>query len=93
VTAAREPDDPARPEAAGRPIVVDVTGLPRGGPGGAAAAVAALARLRLAARRTGHRVRLTGATPALLALLDQSGLVGEFEWEPEDREEVRGVQE
>lgn len=78
---------------AARPVVVDVSGLPRSGPGGAAAVVAALARLRLAARRTGHRVLLTGATPALRALLERSGLAGEFEWEPEEGEEVRGVQE
>ncbi|HEY5837078.1 hypothetical protein [Streptomyces sp.] len=68
-----------------------------GGPGGtpeaALAALAALARLALAARRTGHRVRLRGAAPALRGLLELAGLAGEFEWEPEKREQVRNVQE
>lgn len=56
-------------------------------------ALAALARLALAARRTGHRVRLRGASPALRALLDRAGLAGEFEWEAEQREEGGGVEE
>jgi hypothetical protein len=55
--------------------------------------LAALARLRLAARRTGHQVRLSGACPALRALCELAGLAGEFEWEPEQREEVGGVKE
>jgi len=93
VVAGGERNGPARPDAANRPIAVNVSGLPSGAPGAGLAAVAALARLRLAARRTGHRVRLTGATPALRALLEGSGLAGEFEWEPEEGEEAGGVQE
>jgi anti-anti-sigma regulatory factor len=76
-------------------VVVDVSGLPddAGSTGGGLAAVAALARLRLAARRTGHRVRLKGAGPALRNLLELSGLAGEFEWEPEEGEEAVRVEE
>jgi hypothetical protein len=59
----------------------------------ALAAVAALARLRLAARRTGHRVRLRGASPRLRRLLELAGLAGEFEWEAEEGEEPGGVEE
>ena len=55
--------------------------------------LATLARLALAARRTGHRVRLRGASPALRGLLDLAGLGGEFEWEAEEREEGGGVEE
>jgi anti-anti-sigma regulatory factor len=64
------------------PLVVDVTGLPAGSAG----TIGALARLRLAARRTGHTVRLRGATAELRELLELAGLAGEFEWEAEERE-------
>jgi hypothetical protein len=84
----------------GGPVVIDVRGLGAGGPGQGAAdggpglgAVAALARLGLAARRSGHRVRLRGAAPELRRLLELAGLAGEFEWEPEQGEEAGGVQE
>ena len=81
--------------AAREPVVVDVSGLDEdvGSTGGGLAAVAALARLRLAARRTGHRVCLKGAGPGLRNLLELSGLAGEFEWEPEEGEEAGGVEE
>jgi anti-anti-sigma regulatory factor len=69
-------------------VTVDAAGLPA-----TTAAVGALARLRLAARRTGHRVRLCGASPGLRALVHLSGLGGEFEWEPEEREEPDRVVE
>ncbi len=55
--------------------------------------LAALARLRLAARRAGHGVRLRGASAELRDLLDWAGLAGEFEWETEEGEEVGGVEE
>ncbi|MFF2195268.1 STAS domain-containing protein [Streptomyces sp. NPDC058157] len=54
-------------------------------------AVAVLARLRLAARGLGA-FTVTGATPALRALLDLVGLV-ELLGEPEQREPAGGVQE
>jgi hypothetical protein len=63
------------------------------GPDGGLAVVAALARLRLAARRTGHRVRLSGASPQLRKLLELVGLAGEFEWQAEEGEEAGGVEE
>ncbi|EDX25030.1 hypothetical protein SSAG_04882 [Streptomyces sp. Mg1] len=53
-------------------------------------AVQALARLRLAAR--GRPLRVTGAAPALRALLDLVGLV-ELLGETEEREPAVGVQE
>ncbi|MYV75284.1 STAS domain-containing protein [Streptomyces sp. SID1046] len=52
--------------------------------------VQVLARLRLAAR--GRPLRVTGAAPALRALLDLVGLV-ELLGEAEQREPPRGVQE
>ncbi|MBD0735074.1 STAS domain-containing protein [Streptomyces sp. NPDC088197] len=64
------------------PLVVDVTGLPGGAPG----TIGALARLGLAAHRTGHTVRLRGATAELRELLELAGLAGQFEWEAEKRE-------
>lgn len=51
-------------------VVCDVAGL---GPPGLAT-VDALARMELAARRVGGRIRLHGADPALRALLDLVGL-------------------
>ena len=56
-------------------------------------ALAALGRVALAARRTGRRVRLCGASAALRALVELAGLGGQFEWEPEEREEPCGVEE
>lgn len=76
---------PARPPAV---VELDVRGLPAG-----LRTVAALSRLRLAARRTGHAVRLCGAAPALRELLERAGLGGEFEWEAEEREDPLGVEE
>ncbi|MFI1097192.1 hypothetical protein [Streptomyces sp. NPDC020917] len=93
------PYDPACPESGERLVTVDVSGLPPAGepPDGdglaGLGAVAALARLRLAARRTGHRVRLRGASADLRALVELAGLAGEFEWESEEGEQPSGVQE
>jgi hypothetical protein len=95
VAAAPGQDEPARP-APGQPpepVVVDVRGLGTDTTGSPFGAVAALARLALAARRTGRRVRLRGAAPGLRGLLERSGLAGEFEWEPEEGEQVGGVEE
>ncbi|WP_224058465.1 STAS domain-containing protein [Streptomyces kanamyceticus] len=61
--------------------------------------VDAIARLQLAARRAGGRIRLRNPTPALLALLglvglvELLGLVVEMEGHAEQREPPRGVQE
>ncbi|MEV6007170.1 hypothetical protein AB0M29_10215 [Streptomyces sp. NPDC051976] len=90
--AARQLSAPGPPDAASaRPpavVELDVRGLPAG-----LRTVAALSRLRLAARRTGHAVRLYGAAPALRELLERAGLGGEFEWEAEEREDPLGVEE
>lgn len=73
-------------------VVCDVAGL---GPPGLGT-VDLLARLQLAARRAGGRIRLREPDPALHALL---GLVGlrfesvEMEREPEQREPPLGVEE
>lgn len=77
------------PPGPAEPLVVDVTGLAGSAPG----VIGALSRLRLAARRTGHTVRLRGATAELRNLLELAGLAGEFDWETEQREEMRGVEE
>ncbi|SDO54011.1 hypothetical protein SAMN05216259_110211 [Actinacidiphila guanduensis] len=55
--------------------------------------LAALARVLLAARRTGRPVRLCRASGQLAALLRLAGLAGEFEWQAEEGEEPFGVQE
>lgn len=61
--------------------------------------VDAVARLHLAARRAGGRIRLRNPGPGLLALLglvglvELLGLVVEVEGHPEEREPPRGVQE
>ncbi|QES34477.1 hypothetical protein DEJ48_14680 [Streptomyces venezuelae] len=61
--------------------------------------VDAVARLHLAARRAGGRIRLRNPTPALLALLglvglvELLGLVVEMEGHPEQREPPGRVQE
>lgn len=72
----------------GQAVPLDVSGL-----AATIGTLAALARLRLAARRTGRTVLLRGASPGLRALLELAGLDGEFEWEPEEREEAGGVEE
>ena len=77
-------------EATGDGVVVcDVAGI---GPPGLAA-VDVLARLELAARRAGGRIRLRDPDPALRALLDLVGLRFEAEGQPEEREPAGGVQE
>ena len=70
-------------------VVCDVAGL---GPPGLAT-VDALARMQLAARRAGGRVRLRAPAPSLLLLLDLVGLRFEVEGEAEEREPALGVQE
>lgn len=70
-------------------VVVDVAGL---GPPGLGA-VELLARLELAARRAGGRIRLREPDPALGALLDLVGLRFEMEGQPEQREPALRVQE
>ena len=61
------------------------------------AAVDALARLQLAARRRGCTLLLTGASDALRALIDLVGLAdalpGVLERQSEQREHRRGVEE
>jgi ABC-type transporter Mla MlaB component len=58
-----------------------------------AVAVDALARLDVAARRLGRRVRLLGVTPELRELLEFVGLPIEPGRQAEEREEVRRVEE
>ncbi|MFJ9907153.1 STAS domain-containing protein [Streptomyces sp. NPDC101152] len=70
-------------------VVVDVAGI---GPPGLAA-VDLLARLQLAARRAGGRIRLRDPAPSLRALLDLVGLRFEVEGQVEQREPPLGVQE
>ncbi|AYN43639.1 STAS domain-containing protein [Streptomyces dangxiongensis] len=72
-----------------RAVVCDVGGL---GPPGLAA-VDLLARLELAARRAGGRIRLRGAGPPLHALLDLVGLRFQVEGQPEQGEPALGVEE
>ncbi|MFJ8107022.1 STAS domain-containing protein [Streptomyces sp. NPDC096132] len=69
-------------------VVCDVAGL---GPPGLAA-VDLLARLQLAARRAGGRIRLRAPDPALRALLRLVGLPVEVEGEAEEREPPLGVE-
>ncbi|MFF4838124.1 STAS domain-containing protein [Streptomyces sp. NPDC001315] len=77
-------------EATGAGVVVcDVGGL---GPQGLGA-VDLLARLELAARRAGGRIRLRDPDPALRALLHLVGLRFELEGQPEQREPPLGVEE
>jgi ABC-type transporter Mla MlaB component len=52
-----------------------------------------LARLQLAARRAGGRIRLRDPAPALRALLDLAGLPIELEGQPEEREPPLRVEE
>ncbi|MFE1314203.1 STAS domain-containing protein [Streptomyces sp. NPDC058755] len=70
-------------------VVCDVGGL---GPPGLAV-VDLLARLELAARRAGGRIRLRDPDPALHALLDLVGLRFQMEGEAEQREPALGVEE
>ncbi|GAB2723718.1 STAS domain-containing protein [Streptomyces bullii] len=70
-------------------VVCDVAGL---GPPGLAA-VDLLARLQLAARRAGGRIRLRDPDPALAALLHLVGLRFEMEGQTEQREPALGVEE
>ncbi|WP_330338172.1 STAS domain-containing protein [Streptomyces sp. NBC_00557] len=72
-----------------RVVVCDVGGL---GPPGLAV-VDLLARLELAARRAGGRIRLRDPGPALAALLDLVGLRFQMERQPEQREPALGVEE
>ncbi|UXY29515.1 STAS domain-containing protein [Streptomyces sp. HUAS TT20] len=70
-------------------VVCDVGGL---GPPGLGV-VDLLARLELAARRAGGRIRLRDADPALPALLDLVGLRFEVEGQAEQREPALRVEE
>ncbi|MFF7368069.1 MULTISPECIES: STAS domain-containing protein [Streptomyces] len=72
-----------------RVVVCDVGGL---GPPGLAA-VDLLARLELAARRAGGRIRLRDPDPALPALLHLVGLRFQMEGQAEEREPPLGVEE
>jgi ABC-type transporter Mla MlaB component len=77
-------------EGAGAVVVVcDIGGL---GPPGLGT-VDLLARLALAARRAGGRIRLRDPDPALPALLDLVGLRFEVEGQIEQREPALGVEE
>lgn len=70
-------------------VVCDVAGL---GPPGLAT-VDVLARMELAARRAGGRIRLRAPAPPLRLLLDLVGLRFELEGEAEEREPALGVEE
>ncbi|WP_432134657.1 STAS domain-containing protein [Streptomyces sp. bgisy154] len=70
-------------------VVVEVSGL---GPPGLMA-VELVARLQLAARRAGGRIRLRGPDPALRALLDLVAVPVEVEGDAEQREPPLGVEE
>ncbi|MGW2523997.1 STAS domain-containing protein [Streptomyces sp. NPDC001617] len=70
-------------------VVVDVAAI---GPPGLAA-VDLLARLELAARRAGGRIRLRDPVPSLRALLDLVGLRFEVEGHAEQREPPLRVEE
>ncbi|MEU6201358.1 STAS domain-containing protein [Streptomyces sp. NPDC047061] len=72
-------------------VVCDVGGLGPGPPD--LAAVDLLARLELAARRAGGRIRLRDPGPALRSLLRLVGLGLQVEGEIEEREPALGVEE
>ncbi|APY86716.1 STAS domain-containing protein [Streptomyces alfalfae] len=80
---------------AGADVICDVTAVTTSD----LATVDAIARLQLAARRAGRRIRLRNPAPALLALLglvgltELLGLVVEMERHPEEGEPPLGVQE
>ncbi|MFD8721150.1 STAS domain-containing protein [Streptomyces sp. NPDC059629] len=76
-------------DSAARVVVCDVGGL---GPSGLAV-VDLLARLELAARRAGGRIRLRDPDPALRSLLRFVGLRFQVEGEVEEREPALGVEE
>jgi ABC-type transporter Mla MlaB component len=86
-------------DAGPRRVVCDVAALARPD----AAAVDALARLQLMARRLGRQVCLSGASDELVELLSLAGLLGvlplngpsgvEARRQPEQREERGGVEE
>ncbi|CAM5265416.1 STAS domain-containing protein OS=Streptomyces alboniger OX=132473 GN=CP975_21940 PE=4 SV=1 [Streptomyces alboniger] len=79
----------------GTDVICDVTAMTTSD----LSAVEAIARMQLAARRAGRRVRLRNPAPALLALLglvgltELLGLVVEMEGHPEEGEPPLGVQE
>ncbi|MER6154925.1 STAS domain-containing protein [Streptomyces sp. NPDC001868] len=70
-------------------VICDVGGI---GPPGLAT-IDALARMQLAARRAGGRVRLRDPDPALSALLHLVGLAFEVEGQVEEGEPAGGVEE
>nr|WP_234443308.1 STAS domain-containing protein [Streptomyces cellulosae] len=70
-------------------VLCDVAGL---GPPGLGT-VDLLARLQLAAKRAGGRIRLRDPDPGLHALLDLVGLRIEVEGQPEQREPALRVEE
>ncbi|MHA5052677.1 STAS domain-containing protein [Streptomyces sp. SD15] len=70
-------------------VVCDVAGL---GPPGLGT-VDVLARMELAARRAGGRIRLRDPAPPLRALLDLVGLRFEMEGQAEEWEPALGVEE
>lgn len=70
-------------------VVCDVAGL---GPPGLVT-VDVLARMELAARRAGGRIRLRDPAPPLRALLDLVGLRFELEGQAEEREPALRVEE
>jgi STAS domain-containing protein len=74
-------------------VVCDAAALGASGLAPGLAAVDLLARLQLAARRAGGRIRLRDPTPALCALLGLVGLPFELEGEAEQREPALGVEE
>ncbi|MFD7815883.1 STAS domain-containing protein [Streptomyces sp. NPDC059785] len=75
-------------------VIVDVAGLgpPGLGPPGLVT-VDVLARMQLAAKRAGGRIRLRNADPALRALLVLVGLGVDVGRQPEEREPPGGVEE
>ncbi|MDX3134371.1 STAS domain-containing protein [Streptomyces europaeiscabiei] len=80
----------ARLEGAGAGVVVcDVAGI---GPPGLGV-IDVLARLQLAAKRAGGRIRLRDPDPALCALLRLVGLALDVEGQAEEGEPAGGVQE
>lgn len=70
-------------------VVCDVVGI---GPPGLGT-IDALARMQLAARRAGGRIRLRDPDPALRALLGLVGLAFEVEGQAEEGEPAGGVEE
>lgn len=70
-------------------LVCDVSGI---GPPGLAA-VDVLARMQVAAKRAGGRIRLRDPDPALHALLGLVGLAFEVEGQAEEGEPAGGVEE